>query len=155
MDRAESLKKTYQLAEHREGGYFSEVYTAPFMKDGRPLAGSIYYLLNRREISHFHEIDCDEIWYYHEGCGMKITMLMNGAKEEYLLGGNTDRGDRAMVVIPKGAVFAAENLDADGYTFISCATVPHFRYSDFRLVHKEELREKYGGILSGIEYLAY
>ena len=25
-------------------------------------------------------IDCDEIWYFHEGCGMKITMILDGKK---------------------------------------------------------------------------
>ncbi|WP_081677499.1 cupin domain-containing protein [Butyrivibrio sp. WCD3002] len=37
-------------------------------KEDRPLAGSIYFLLTEDEISHFHQIDCEEIWYHHEGC---------------------------------------------------------------------------------------
>lgn len=75
MNRADVLKKEYNLEKHPEGGWFVEVYTAPFEKEGRPLAGSIYFLLDKGEISHFHQIDCDEIWYFHEGCGMKVTML--------------------------------------------------------------------------------
>ena len=63
--RADELKEIFHLEKHVEGGFFSEVYTAPFEKDGRPISGSIYFLLDRGEISRFHVIDCDEIWYYH------------------------------------------------------------------------------------------
>ena len=83
--RADELKRQYGLEKHIEGGWFAEYYTAPFKADGRPLAGSIYFLLDRGEISHFHQIDCDEIWYYHEGCGMKITVLTEAGKQEMYL----------------------------------------------------------------------
>ena len=134
MKRAEQLIKTYDLQPHEEGGHFSEVYTSPFEADGRPLAGSIYFLLDRGEVSRFHVIDCDEIWYFHEGCGMKITVLADGSKEEYLLGSNVELGERAMIVIPKGCVFGAQNLDPEGYSFVSCMTTPKFSYDGFRLV---------------------
>ncbi|MBR2577466.1 MAG: cupin domain-containing protein, partial [Erysipelotrichaceae bacterium] len=133
----------------------AEVYTAPFDKDGRPLAGSIYFLLDSGEISHFHEIDCDEIWYYHEGCGMKITVLYNGEMKQYLLGKETNKNEKAMVVISAGAVFGAENLDPEGFTFVSCATTPNFTYEGFRLVSEDEIKEKYPKIADKIGYLAY
>ena len=40
--RTEQLKEAYRLEAHPEGGWFAEVYTAPFEKDGRELAGSIH-----------------------------------------------------------------------------------------------------------------
>ena len=44
--RTEQLKEAYRLEAHPEGGWFAEVYTAPSEKDGRKLAGSIYFLLD-------------------------------------------------------------------------------------------------------------
>ena len=64
-ERTKQLKTAYRLEAHPEGGWFSEVYTAPFEKDGRALAGSIYFLLDAGEQSQFHQIDCEELWYYH------------------------------------------------------------------------------------------
>ena len=154
-NRSEILKKEYKLEQHPEGGWFVEVYTAPFEKDGRPFAGSIYFLLDKAEISHFHQIDCDEIWYFHEGCGMKITMLTENGKEELILGNDVANGQHAMILIPKGAIFAAENLDRESFTFVSCATTPSFTYEGFRLVNKQEIRENYPEISLDIEYLAY
>ncbi|MBE5909511.1 MAG: cupin domain-containing protein [Lachnospiraceae bacterium] len=154
-NRAEVLKEEYQLQQHPEGGWFAEVYTAPFEKEGRPLAGSIYFLLDAGEISHFHQIDCDEIWYFHEGCGMTITMLTPDGKEDVFLGNDVNAGEHAMVVIPKGAIFAAENLVRDGFTFVSCVTTPNFTYEGFRLVNKDEIRADYPEYADEVEYLAY
>ena len=155
MSDSEKLKEIYRLTPHEEGGSFSEVYTAPFEKDGRPMAGSIYFLLDRGEISHFHEIDCDELWFYHAGCGMRIILLAGGFRRELLLGPDAEKGQRAMAVIPAGTVFAAENLEADGFTFISCITTPQFSYQGFRLVSREELRERFPGISDDVDYLAF
>ena len=139
MNRADQLKTAYALSRHPEGGWFSEVYTAPFKQGDRALAGSIYFLLDGQEISHFHQIDCDEIWYYHEGCGLRITVLDHGKQKVLHLGMDAGCGQAAMVLIPAGAVFAAENLDKNSYTFLSCATTPAFRYAGFRLVGRQEI----------------
>ena len=153
--RAEELKRIYGLERHPEGGWFAEVYTAPFEVDGRPLAGSIHFLLDAGELSHFHRIDCDEIWYYHEGCGMKITALTERGRETLLLGNNTASGQRVMAVIPRGAIFAAENLSPGGYTFVSCATTPNFTYEGFHLVSRAELRACCPELANELGYLAY
>ena len=151
--RAEILKEAYGLQAHVEGGFFSEVYTAPFEQDGRSICGSIYFLLDSGEISRFHVIDCDEIWYYHEGCGMKITVLTDGKKEERLLGNNVRKGESPMAVIPKGCAFAAENLEPEGYTFVSCVTTPGFEYAGFRLLSADEVRERYPGSFEAVAHL--
>lgn len=153
--RSDKLRETYRMQRHVEGGFFSEMYTAPFTHDQRPLAGSIFYLLDAGEISRFHQIDCDEIWYFHEGCGMKITVLSGDEKREILLGADVGRGERAGVVIPRGCIFAAENLESGGFTFVSCITVPKFAHSGYRLIDRSEIREKYPKYYDEIAYLAY
>lgn len=139
MNRIEQLIEKYHLHPHPEGGHYAEVYTAPFMyEENRECAGSIYFMLVKNDISHFHVIDCDEIWYFHEGCGMKITMIdEKGNITSKDLGMGEE--EEAMVVIPKGVMFAAENLSQDSYTFVSCATTPQFQYSGFRLVKESEV----------------
>lgn len=137
--RIAELKTAHQLRQHPEGGWFAEVYTAPFETEGRPLMGSIYFLLAGDDISHFHRIDCDELWYHHEGCALRVTVLRDGFCERLLLGSDLAAGQRPMAVIPAGAIFAAENADTDGYSFLSCATTPAFRYEGFRLVPRAEI----------------
>lgn len=141
-EHIDALSRYYHLTRHPEGGSFAEVYTAPLQLDGlgRSIAGSIYFLLRGDELSHFHQIDCDEPWYYHEGCGVRITVIeSDGAVRSLLLGPDFQQGENMMVVIPKGSVFAAENLAPESYTFMSCMTAPKFQYEGFRLVGKEEI----------------
>ncbi len=152
-DRTELLKNKYSLERHPEGGWFSEVYTAPFEHEKRALMGSIYFLLEGADISHFHQIDCDEIWYHHEGCALKITMIMNGKVSECIIGAH--EGQTAMAVIPKGAIFAAENLEKSGYCFMSCATTPQFTYEGFRLVDDEEIKSLCPDVYGKIAHLAF
>ena len=153
-DRVEELKNFYSLKPHVEGGSFAEVYTAPFQSDGRATAGSIFFLLEGGDVSHFHQIDCDEIWYFHEGCGLKIFAIKDGGAEEILLGGDVKLNHRAMVVIPAGTVFAAENLDKDSYTFVSCATTPKFSYDGFKLFSRQEILKIYPAASENILRLA-
>ena len=154
MKRAQELIIAYGLQPHPEGGWFAEDYTCPWDKDGRPLAGSIFFLLDGEEVSHFHQIDCDELWYYHEGCGLKITVLFQGELRTMLLGRDPAAGERACVLLPAGAVFAAENLDKTGCTFLSCATVPAFRYEGFRLISAEKLEKLIPQEAAGLRRLA-
>ena len=152
--RSDLLKEVYHLEKHVEGGSFSEVFTSETEKDGRALAGSICFLLTGEETSCFHQIDCEEIWYYHEGCGIVITVITgSGETEKLLLGKNTELGERAVVSVPKGAIFAAENIDKTGYTFVSCVTVPKFLQEGSRLVGRTELEDEHPGITKGLERL--
>jgi predicted cupin superfamily sugar epimerase len=142
--RVREIVKTLHMTAHPEGGWFTEVYTAPetykSMAGVRPLAGSIYFLLNGKDVSHFHQLDCDEIWYYHEGSGMRLYLLdKDGSLKQMLLGPNLAKGQRPMVIIPAGKIFAAENIAPSSYTLISCMTTPKFNYKGWRLVGQAEL----------------
>jgi len=151
----QAFKEKFSLQQHSEGGWFAEIYAAPFKQNDRPLAGSIYFLLDGDDVSHFHQIDCDEVWYYHAGCGMKIIVLHDGHVEEFLLGVDTKRNRQPMVVVPAGAIFAAENIDKKSYTFISCMTTPRFVYEGFRLVPRAEVKKLYPNLPKKFLRLAY
>ena len=86
---------------------------------------------------------------------MRITVLIGDEKREYLLGGDVSSGQRASVLIPAESVFAAENLDAGGFTFVSCLTVPKFADSGYRLIDKAELRQAYPAYYDELAHLAY
>ena len=145
--RAQEILAHLHLEPHPEGGAFSRVYAAPFHAEGgtRSCAGSIYFLLQGAEISHLHRIDCDELWYYHEGCGLRLTLITPERElREELLGADFTADEQPLRLIPAGTVFAAENLDPRGYTLISCVTAPQFTYEGFELFRKEQLLEYYG-----------
>lgn len=138
--KADALIQQYHLQPHPEGGFFAESYCSTMQNEnGRAYAGSIYFLLDQQDISHLHIIDCEEIWYYHAGCGMQIIMI---SEQGSVITETLSMEHNTMVVIPKGVMFAAKNLQTDSYTFVSCVTVPKFTYSGFHMVTLPELKER-------------
>ena len=65
LEESKKIIKKYKLLPHVEGGYFIELYSSASLLKLSNDAGSIYFLLDQNDISHFHRIDCEEIWYYH------------------------------------------------------------------------------------------
>ena len=86
---------------------------------------------------------------------MKITILQDGKQRDVLLGIDTTKNEQPMIVIPAGAIFAAENTDKNSYTFISCATTPRFDYKGFRLVSRAELKKQYPALSADVLQMAY
>ena len=73
------------LEPHPEGGYYKELSRSEiaipagnFSKDiasVRNLYTSIYFLLEQGNISKFHRLKSDEIWYYHYGDSVAIECI--------------------------------------------------------------------------------
>lgn len=143
--RVQELMQKFKLMGEARSGAYSWIYTSPTWTAeaiSRPAAGSSYFLLAGRESLRFQSLDCDEVWYFHEGCGMKLTVLLaDGATRTFELGvGGTAM---PMVLIPKGQIFAAENVVPTGYSFISCMTVPALETTGIRVWQREELLARY------------
>ena len=60
-----------------------------------------------------------------------------------------------MMIIPKGAIFGAENLKNDSYSFISCTSSPKFTPEGLRLANKKDIKEKFPKFYDEVEYLAF
>ena len=60
------------MVEHPEGGCYVENYRSEIEIRSRSLATSIHFLLKQGEVSHFHQIKSDELWFFHEGAPCTI-----------------------------------------------------------------------------------
>ena len=143
--RVQEIMQKFRLSGNPRSGAYSWVYTSPTWTAeaiSRPAAGSSYFLLAGSENLRFQSFDCDEVWYFHEGCGMRLTVLAaDGTVRTFELG--VGGAAMPMVLIPKGQIFAAENIDPAGYSFISCMTVPALETAGIRVWQREELLAKY------------
>ena len=118
-----------ELISHPEGGYFKETMRGD--GKGRASFSSIYFLLTQRDISHFHRIDADEVWYYHAGQTLKIHMIT-----------------------PKGEYHTVKLGSAEGYSLVGCMCQPGFEYEHFELLTQEYLIRQYPQYESIIKRLA-
>ncbi len=151
--KVKTLIKDLKLQPHPEGGYYCENYRSDISFNGinqlskdenRNLATSIYFLLNESQVSTFHQLASDEIWYFHTGSAVKIYMIeLSGNLDIKILGTDTVAGHNPQVCIPAGTIFGAELIDKDSFALIGCMVTPGFDFRDFKLIPREELIERF------------
>lgn len=134
-----------QLQPHPEGGYYKEVIKGTTEDTNqRAQYSSIYFLLTHDNISHFHRIDADEIWYYHDGDSLTIHMIHpDGRYEQVSLGKHIEAGDVLQYVVPKGTIFASSVEGQNDYALVGCMCQPAFEFAHFELLSQSWLNEQY------------
>lgn len=146
--RVKELVRTFELEQHPEGGWYKEVYRSTLehsTKHGeRNLLTSIYFLLSSENQSHFHKIESDEIWFYHEGSPLSVhTITPDGEYKILKVGLNLENGEQPQVLVPKGTIFGSTVDEPNSYSFVSCAVAPGFDFEDFYLHTRAELFVEY------------
>lgn len=126
------------MIPHPEGGYFSESYRG----DDNSFS-SIYFLLKTNEVSHFHKLEEDELWYYHDGESLRIyEITANGKLIITSLGKNIDKGETPQYLVKKGSIFGSI-MKNDGFSLVGCMVSPGFTYEHFYLYKRSELLSVY------------
>lgn len=137
------LADLLDLAAHPEGGWFRETWRSPLELAGLPgYAGprsagtAIYYLLGPGESSAWHQVRSAELWLWHRGG--PLTLTLGGAGDapghpvHHILGGELEAGEVPQFLVPPG-VWQAARPTAEAEVLVSCVVVPGFDFADFRL----------------------
>lgn len=136
-----------ELAPHPEGGWYKETYRAMQVfetkRGKRNASTAIYFLLSGQQKSHFHRIQSDEQWFFHEGATLEILMLDGNELKVFLLGKSSDQGECLQVTIPAGCWFGSRVKDAIGFVLVSCTVSPGFDFDDFEMANSSELLTSY------------
>ena len=140
MDVRDLIQKL-GLGPHPEGGYYRETWRSPHevKPEGYPApraAGTaILFLLPSGDKSRPHRVRSDELWLFHRGDPVRLTLTsLGGAREVKTLG-----LEQPQVVVPGGYVQEAEpSEDSQGYALVSCVVVPGFDFEDFELLDKKQ-----------------
>ena len=144
MKSAEYYIKNLNMDPHIEGGYFKESFISnDEVKKDKKLWSSIYFLLRTGEVSNFHRLKSDELWYYHDGEALTIYMITpEGELVTRQLGKNIENGETPQILVPKGYIFGSA-MNNDGYALVGCMVSPAFEYDEFELFKREYLLELY------------
>jgi predicted cupin superfamily sugar epimerase len=119
------------LKPHPEGGYYGETFRDEPGPDGRSRVTAIHFLLKAGERSHWHKVDAAELWFWHGGGPLKLSIAHSGTTEHITLGADLFAGQTPHGIVPPGAWQAAEPLG--DYALVSCAVAPGFEFSGFVL----------------------
>ena len=127
---AQEIIETLRLSPHPEGGHYRQTWVAE--NAGRPTGTCIYFLLAERERSHWHKVDATEIWLYHSGAPLVLSMSETeaGPAQDHMLGSDLS-GARPQLIVPENHWQAARTTGA--YTLVSCTVSPGFHFEGFTL----------------------
>ncbi|UWQ93208.1 cupin domain-containing protein [Rhodobacteraceae bacterium M382] len=118
------------LTQHPEGGWYRETWRAE--NDGRPTGTCIYFLLDAGESSHWHKVDATEIWLFHAGAPLILSLSATdqGPATDHVLSPDLDQG-APQIIVPEGHWQAAHSTGA--WTLVSCTVSPGFDFDGFVL----------------------
>ena len=133
------------LLSHPEGGWFRETWRTSygFRPDGRGERASatcIYFLLPPDEESVWHAVASDELWLWHRGGPLTLTLAGSGDRPDtprtLTLGPDVEAGQHPQALIPAGvwqsAKPAQSGKPAAEPVLVSCVVSPGFDFADFR-----------------------
>ncbi len=131
------------MLPHPEGGYYKETFVSNQRINDRNLWSSIYFLLKDGEVSHFHRLKSDEMWYSHSGSSLTIYMITpNGKLITEQLGLDLNKGEKPQVLVPKNYIFGSA-MNNPGHGLVGCMVSPGFEFEDFELFEREDLLNQY------------
>lgn len=149
MKQLSPIVQALGMEQHPEGGWYKETWKAAFQipqttlgspySGQRPAATAVYFLLHPGEVSAWHTVLSDELWLYHSGSPVQLTLGGDGeqpeAQQELILGLDLEQGQRPQVLVP-GKVWQTAKPLGDEPSFVTCIVAPGFHFDDFRLIDK-------------------
>ena len=129
---ADSLIAALNMTPHPEGGYYRETFRDG---EGRGHSSAIYFLLKAGQVSWWHRVDAAEVWHYHRGAPLVLTIAQGGVVKTHVLGPGIEQGETPQVVVPAGAWQMAKSLG--DYTLVGCTVAPGFEFAGFELAPRD------------------
>jgi len=157
---AQQIIEKLNLTKHPEGGLYKETYRSNSqitLENGkrRATGTAIYYLLQDKNKSHFHKVSSDELWFFHYGEPLEISVINErGSIEKKLLGNNLLLNEAPQVLVEANNWFAASIKSETGFALVSCVVAPGFDFDDFEMANKSELLMRFPHLQSEIERLS-
>lgn len=132
MERAATIIETLGLERHPEGGWYRETWRGEDGPDGRAVGTAIHYLLDTGEFSHWHRVDAEELWLWHAGAPLALSLSPDGHDAAaHVLGPEIGAGQHPQLRVPAMHWQSATSLGA--WTLVSCVVVPGFTFEGFEM----------------------
>ena len=127
---AQDIIDRLSLEPHPEGGFYRQTWRAE--NEGRAVGTCIYFLLKDGDHSHWHKVDATEIWLYHAGAPLVLSLSETdaGPAVDHLLTPDLSEGEPQLIV-PEG--HWQEARTTGDYTLVSCTVSPGFEFKGFTL----------------------
>ncbi|MDR3507052.1 MAG: cupin domain-containing protein [Caulobacteraceae bacterium] len=129
---ADRLIAALNLAPHPEGGWYRETHRDAAPDGGRAASTAILFLLKAHEVSRWHRVDATEIWHWHRGAALELSIVTeDGSRQTLRLGAEIESGEAPHGIVPPYAWQMARPLG--DYVLVGCTVAPGFEFAGFEL----------------------
>ncbi len=136
MTTAKEIIAALGLLPHPEGGWYVETFRDAVSDGERAASTAIYYLLEAGQVSHWHRVDAVEIWHFHAGAPLALSLASpdgTNARTE-ILGVDIAAGERPQIIVPRYGWQSAKSLG--DWTLVGCTVAPGFEFAGFEMAPK-------------------
>ncbi|GAB5486511.1 MAG: cupin domain-containing protein [Parasphingorhabdus sp.] len=138
---AEKIIEKLSLQPHPEGGWYRETWRSDVTIDGkansRASATAIHFLLEADQFSEWHRVDATEIWLWHSGDPLILSIKSDWKEtpQDHLLGGDILLNQKPQILVPSTHWQAARPVSTGevGYSVVSCIVSPGFKFAGFEM----------------------
>lgn len=135
---AQALIQRLQLRPHPEGGWFREIHRATervttSSRGTRSALTTIYYLLEREQLSRWHVVQSEEIWHFYAGAPLELIVYDPATRLCRPSVLDTPAAEREPVGIVRAGEWQAARSLGD-YSLVGCNVGPGFEFEDFQFV---------------------
>jgi predicted cupin superfamily sugar epimerase len=132
MTTAQEIISALELERHPEGGWYVQTFIDAQGSGERAHSTAIYYLLEGGDRSHWHTVDAVEIWHYHAGAPLELSLSLDGRTVRTIrLGPDILAGERPQGIVRKGEWQSARSLG--DWTLVGCTVAPGFEFAGFTM----------------------
>jgi predicted cupin superfamily sugar epimerase len=132
---ADAIIALLGLQPHPEGGHYRETFRdtagAPEAGSARAVSTAIYFLLRAGEVSRWHRVDAAEVWHWHAGAPLQLSVADTTGRHDLRLGVDLAAGERPQAVVPAHAWQQAQSLG--DWTLVGCTVAPGFEFAGFEM----------------------
>jgi len=130
---AREIVRLLDLQPHPEGGWYRQTFIDAAVDGARPASTAIYYLLEAQQLSAWHRVDAVEVWHFHAGAPLSITLSPPDGQgaTAYTRGADLRAGRRPQVVVPAHVWQPA--VSRGPRPLVGCTVAPGFDFAGFEL----------------------
>jgi len=133
VECAASIVARLALKPHPEGGWYREVHRSAEQvqtsRGARSALTTIYYLLERGQLSRWHVVSSDEIWHFYGGEPLELVTYAPASRA--LSRSQLDAMNPIGIV---GAHIWQAARSLGDYSLVGCNVGPGFEFQDFHFV---------------------
>ncbi len=151
---AQEIVEKLNMLPHPEGGYYVETYRSDKQIGEHEIVSVIFFLLEPGQVSYWHKINQDELWFFHQGNPLEVHCISeDGMCSVVELGPLGLDNYRPQFLVEANTIFGSKMKGQDGYSLVSCVVAPGFKFEDFKLYSREELIHRFPHLALNIDRL--